>query len=129
MANNKVEMLHEGYAAFAAGDLARLSELFTEDVIWHTPGHHQLAGVFRGQQAVFAMFGQLAQLTDGTFEAHVNTILADDEIGFAWITTSATRGERTLDVTTANVFHFRGPQVAEVWLAITDPDAEEAFWG
>jgi ketosteroid isomerase-like protein len=43
----------DGYAAFAKGDFAALNDLFAEDLLWHGGGRSQLAGEFRGREAVY----------------------------------------------------------------------------
>ena len=39
-----VEVIRRGYAAFSAGDMATLTELFTEDAVWHVPGDGPISG-------------------------------------------------------------------------------------
>ena len=38
MAEEDVEVVRKGYAAFATGDLRTLNELFAEDATWVVPG-------------------------------------------------------------------------------------------
>ena len=78
-----VTLIRDGYAAFAKGDLAALSDLFAEDLVWHVPGQSQLAGDYRGQEAVFAYFGKLMEVTEGSFRIDVHAVLADDDHGVA----------------------------------------------
>ena len=33
-------LLRKGYAAFGQGDMATLTDLFSEDVVWHFPGNN-----------------------------------------------------------------------------------------
>jgi ketosteroid isomerase-like protein len=63
---DNLALLHDGYAAFAAGDLVRLGELFADGIIWHMPARNPMSGDYRGKQEVFALFGQLAEQTAGT---------------------------------------------------------------
>ena len=37
-------------AAFRARDLAAIADLVDPDVVWHVPGHHPLAGDYRGRE-------------------------------------------------------------------------------
>jgi ketosteroid isomerase-like protein len=61
MAHPNEELTRRGYAAFATGDMVALDELFADDVIWHVGGRSPLSGDYKGKEAVFAMFGRLAQ--------------------------------------------------------------------
>ena len=72
-------LLRKGYAAFGKGDMATLTDLFSEDVVWHLPGNNQLSGVHRGRDAVFAIFARTTQLSGGTFKIEVHDVLANDE--------------------------------------------------
>jgi ketosteroid isomerase-like protein len=47
-----VALIRDGYATFAGGDFAVLSDIFAEDILWHEPGWNQLAGDYRGREAV-----------------------------------------------------------------------------
>jgi ketosteroid isomerase-like protein len=128
MATDNLSLLREGYQAFAAGDMARLAELFADDVVWHSPGRNPLSGDYRGRDAVFGLFARLADETGGTFRADVHDLLANDEHGVGLVTVTARRGDRSLTVNDVNVFHLRDGRVTECWLASTDQDAEDQFW-
>ncbi len=56
------ELLKKGYAAFASGDMAVLTELFADDVTWHVSGNSPISGTHRGREAVFAVFARTGQL-------------------------------------------------------------------
>ena len=40
-----------------------LRESFDPDIVWHAPGHSQLAGDHQGVDAVLGFFGQTMELT------------------------------------------------------------------
>ena len=40
--------------AFRAGDQAAVAALIAEDVVWHVPGAHPMAGEIRGRDALMA---------------------------------------------------------------------------
>ncbi|HEY6029266.1 MAG TPA: nuclear transport factor 2 family protein, partial [Gaiellaceae bacterium] len=73
------ERLLGGFAAFAAGDLAVLEELFAPEVEWTIPGRSRLAGTARGLPAVLMLVRSFAELTDGTYGAAPQWVLADEE--------------------------------------------------
>jgi len=45
-------LLRKGYDAFAKGDTATLTDLFSEDVVWHLPGRNLISGEHKGRDAV-----------------------------------------------------------------------------
>jgi ketosteroid isomerase-like protein len=128
MPNDNLGLLQVGYTAFAAADLARLGELFADDILWHVPGRNPLSGDYRGKEQVFALFGKLAEQTGGTFHAEVHDLLANDTHGVGLVTVTATRGDRSLTVNQVNVLHLRDGKVTEGWIASTDQQAEDEFW-
>ncbi|HET7304959.1 MAG TPA: nuclear transport factor 2 family protein [Segeticoccus sp.] len=66
-----MDVVRRGYAAFNAGDIETLRELFADDVVQHVPGRSPLAGTYQGADTVLGYYGRLAELTDGTFRAHL----------------------------------------------------------
>ena len=59
-----VARIRDGYAAFAKGDFAALTDLLAEDLVWHQGGRSQLAGDYRGREAVFGYFAKLMEVTE-----------------------------------------------------------------
>jgi ketosteroid isomerase-like protein len=122
-----IELARRGYEAFAKGDLAALTELLADDVVWHVQGG-PLSGDYRGRDQVFGFFGRIAEETGGTFRLGVHDILANDEHTVALATMTATRGGKSIEVPVVNVTHNRDGQVTEFWSAVTDPEAAVDFW-
>jgi uncharacterized protein len=123
-----VERARRGYEAFAKGDLATLTELLADDVVWHVQTTGPLDGDYHGRDQVFGFFGRLAEETGGTFRLDVNDILANDEHTVVLATLSATRGGKSVEVPVANVTRNRGDQITEFWSAVYDPKAAIDFW-
>ena len=69
--------MRRGYAAFNTGDVATLLSIFTQDVTQHVPGSSPLAGTYKGPEAVLGYYGKLADMTDGTFRAHLVDVHGD----------------------------------------------------
>jgi len=124
-----VARIRDGYAAFAKGDFAVLNDLFAADLLWHEPGRHQLAGDYRGREAVYGYFGKLMEVTEGSFHLDLQAIFADDERGVALVVSTASRDGRSVTVNDAHVFRLRDGQVAEFWNASTDPYAYDELLG
>ena len=129
MAHPNEELIRRGYQAFAAGDMATLDELFSNDVVWHAPGRNQLSGTFRGKEEVFATFQRVGELTGGTFKLDIHAVLADDEHAVVLTRATGEREGRTLDDNSVQVFHIKDGKVTEQWLHPGDTYASDAFWG
>ena len=124
-----VARIKDGYAAFAKGDFAVLNDLFAEDLLWHEGGRNQLSGEYRGRDAVYGLFGKLMEVTEGSFHLDLHAAFADDEHGVVLVTTTASRGGRSIEVNEAHVFHLRDGKVVEFWNASTDQYAYDEVIG
>ncbi len=52
-----LEIARAGYEAFASGDLAAVSDLLSDDIVWHSGGNNILTGDYEGKEAVLGFFG------------------------------------------------------------------------
>ena len=124
-----VARIRDGYAAFGKGDFAVLNDLFAENLLWHDAGRSQLAGEYRGRDAVYGLFGKLIELTGGSFQIDLHAVFADDEHGVALVIITASRGGRSIEVNEAHVFHLLDGKVVEFWNASTDLYASDELFG
>jgi len=124
-----VARLKDGYAAFAKGDFAVLNDLFAEDLLWHEGGRNQLSGEYRGRDAVYGLFGKLMEVTEGSFHLDLHAAFADDEHGVVLLTTTASRGGRSVTTNDVHVFHLRDGKVVEFWDSSTDQYAIDELIG
>jgi ketosteroid isomerase-like protein len=123
-----LESARTAYAAFGAGDMATLGDLFADDIVWHSAGDNILSGEYVGKEAVFGLFGQLAQETGGSFRNDIHDILANDRHGVALVTSTAARGGKTLNSRAVRVFHMSDGKLAEFWNFPEDPAHVDDFW-
>ena len=121
-------LLRKGYEAFAKGDMAILTELFSENVVWHTPGSNPLSGEHRGRDAVFAMFARIAELSGGTLRIEVHDVLANDEHAVALVRMMASRQGRQLNLLEAAVYHISNGKATEAWSLPYDQRVSDEFW-
>jgi hypothetical protein len=124
-----VALVRGAYEAFAKGDLAALDDVFAEDIRWHEPGRSQMSGTYEGRDAVYAMFGRLMELTEGSFRIDVRSVLADDEYAMVLVDVSAHRGDQAYSVTNVHVSRMSGGKVAEFWETAGDQYAVDAVMG
>jgi ketosteroid isomerase-like protein len=123
-----VALLRKGYEAFAKGDMATLTELFSEDAVWHVPGNGPMSGVHRGRDAVFAAFAKAAQLSGGTLKIELHDALANDEHAVALTRETASRQGKQFDSLEVAVYHVRNGKVTEYWTFSEDQPRADEFW-
>ena len=128
-AEKNAESVRRGYAAFNAGDMKTLTDLFDESASWHTPGRSPVAGDHKGRDAVFALFGRYGGETDGTFKARLLHVFKSDDgrvIGVHQNT--GERNGKRLDVGCCLVFEFKNGRVIDGREYVSDLYAWDAFW-
>ena len=77
MAHPNEDLVRKGYAAFSSGDMETLGSIMTPDVVHAVPGNNLTSGEHTGQEAVFAMYGQLFELSDGTVQVDLQDVTAE----------------------------------------------------
>lgn len=118
-------LIRAGYEAFAAGDMGKVGELFSPDIVWHAPGSNPLSGDQVGAEAVFANFGKLVELTAGTFGQEIHDVVANDAhvvvlVTQWWEQPHPHRGG------SVHVWHVKGGKATEAWLADLDQATSDA---
>ena len=113
MAHPNEDLLRRGYEAFGKGDMATMTELFADDIVWHAPGNNPLSGDHKGRDSVLALLGKSAELSGGTVKVEVHDILANDEHGVALTRGTAQRGGKSLDNNGVQVFHLSLIHISE----------------
>ena len=117
-----------GYEAFDRGDMAAVSDLLSDDIVWHSGGSNVLTGDYAGKEAVLDFFSLLMRESGGTFRNDVHDMLANDEHGVALVTASATRGGKSLEGHVVHVFHISGGKIAEFWSIPERQGVFDDFW-
>ena len=124
-----LSLVRKGYNAFNIGDITTLKGLFSHDVIQHVPGEGPLAGDYKGADAVLTYYGKLAELTDGTFRAHLVDVHGD---GHGHVTAihvlSGTRNGVTRVSRGSIVFTFLGDKVTDLLELHADLAGDDAFF-
>lgn len=122
-------LVRRGYEAFNQGDLATLREIMSHDVAQHVPGSSQLAGEYKGIDAVLSYYGKLAELTNGNFRADLIDVFGD---GHGHVTavhqSSATRNGVTRVSRGAILFTFLGDRVTDLLQMHADLPGDDAFF-
>lgn len=128
MAHPNEDLLRRGYDAFGRGDMAAITELLADDIVWHFSGDNPLAGDYAGRDSVLGFFGKSIELSGGTLRVDVHDILANDVHGVALTHSTGQRGGKTLDDSGVQVFHIRDGRAVETWSHAGDQAAVDKFW-
>lgn len=125
-----MSLVRRGYAAFNSGDMATLRELLAHDVAQHVPGTSQVAGAYKGIDAVLGYYGKLAELTDGNFRADLIDLHSD---GGAHVTAvhqiTATRNGTTRISRGSILFTFLSGKATDLLEMRSDLAGDDAFFG
>jgi ketosteroid isomerase-like protein len=106
--------------AFRSGDRSALASLVADDVVWHVPGTHPMAGDIRGRDALLAWLDQVR--TKG-FWLTEHDVLGNDDHVIALSIMGARRDGLDVQTRVVSVFHYQDGQQLERWFHPADPDA------
>lgn len=123
-----VAVVRRGFEAFAAGDMEAMKTIVAPDGHWHETPNGAFGGDFSGQQAILEYFGQLARETGGTIKATPVAMAADGDRVFVLNHLSATRGGKTLEIDTVDVFTLADGVVIDTVVFSGDQPAIAAFF-
>jgi ketosteroid isomerase-like protein len=127
-AQENVELVRGGYAAFSTGDMATLNGLFTEDAVWHPAGSGVMSGPKHGRDAILAYFGDLMGRSGGTFTVTLLDLVGSDKRVYALQHTHGEREGKVIDRDAVNIFHVSDGVVTEVGEFFQDTGESDAFW-
>lgn len=123
-----LERARAAYEAFAAGDLAAVSDLLSDNIVWHSGGSNILTGDYKGKEAVLGFFGLLMQESGGSFRNEIHDMLANDEHGVALVIMSATRDGKSFEGNVVHIFHMSDGNMTEFWAIPEDQIRYDEFW-
>ena len=127
-AQDNAELIRSGYEAFSKGDMETVAKLFSPTISWHISGRSPLAGTYTGHSEVFGFFGQLMELSGGTFALEIHDVTSSDDHVIVLVHETATRGDRHLSNREAHVWHLEDGRATEFWGLPEDGYAMDAFW-
>lgn len=122
-------LVRRAYAAQAAGDLDSYLGLLTDDFALHIPGRSQIAGTFRGREAMRRHFADIARLSGGTFRTSVHDVTGSDDHVMALVEAWAEQRGIVVELPRIHVWHVRDGMLSELWLHPVDQAAFDAYWG
>lgn len=127
-ATEDMEVVRRGFAAFSAGDMATLNDLFTEDAVWYAPGTGTLAGAKQGRDSILSFFGDLMTRSGGTLKVTLDDVVGGEDHTVAIGHNQASRDSRTLEQQALIVFVLRDGRVTEARQFFEDTAVNDAFW-
>jgi ketosteroid isomerase-like protein len=98
--------------AFRDGDLELIASMICEDVVWHLPGDHPLAGDWEGRARLFELLAKLGPLG---FTIREHDVFADDDHVCALSYIGARRDDLEVETRVVSIFHYRDGRQAERW--------------
>jgi len=131
VADDNVDLVRKGYAAFAAGDLDALGEVMSPDVVHLAPGSNRTSGEYRGQEQVFGLYGMLFELSGGTFAIELVRAEAkgDDQVVARHHGTAKREDGETYEGDSTIVFTIVDGKATLLDESHDDQAAVDAFWG
>jgi ketosteroid isomerase-like protein len=122
-------LVRKGYDAFNSGDFDTLRSILAHDVVQHVPGTSQIAGAYKGIDAVLSYYAKLAALTDGQFRADLIDVFGDNQ---GHVTSlhqmTATRDGVTRVSRGTILFTFLGARATDLLEMHADLPGDDAFF-
>jgi len=122
------KLIRHCYEAFASGELSKLKEFMTHDVVWHEPGRGPFAGDHKGPEGVLSLLREFQERSDRSFSVEVVDLLANAARAIAIQEETARRGDRQLDMASAIEFEIHQGKITEVTVYHGDSYHFDQFW-
>lgn len=108
------EHVGNAYKVLASGDVSLISDYWDEDMVWLVPGHNQLSGWKHGRQAFLDFMAKVGELSGGSFNMSVITIMVNDDYSCDVTNNQGTRAHdssKKLNIDVAHVLRWRDGRV------------------
>jgi len=129
MTDANEDIVRQGYAAFAAGDMETLRSLFAPDAVHVATGKSPIAGEYQGVDAILGYYGTLFELSDGTFAAELQSVRSEgDDTVVATHRDKGQRGGKTLDQDEDLTFTVANGKITRLVEKHSDQAAYDDFW-
>ena len=128
MTSSNVQILRDGYDAFARGDIPATLAIFDEDITWHVPGRSPLSGDYEGHAGVLDFFARCQDLSGGTLKVGVDETFADGDRVVVLTTVSAERYGQFWSSPEVHVWRMANGRAAEFREFQGDQQSEDEFW-
>ncbi len=106
--------------AFRAGDFEVVETLIAENVVWHVPGEHSMAGTIDGRQELLSWLVQLPSIGFWLVE---DDVFASDQHVCAISTMGARRDRVDVQTRVVSIFRYSDGRQLERWMYPDDSAA------
>jgi ketosteroid isomerase-like protein len=128
MAHPNEELMRRATDLLNEGNAEAFLDLHTDDVVVHITGRNPASGDFKGKGEVASSLQRQMEMLDQPPEFEIHDVLATDEHGVVLGRQRGTRKGKTLESSVTVVAHVRNGKFSEIWVASTDPYAEDEFF-
>ena len=118
-----MQAMNEMDVSKADQEMAVVDAFMADDIVWHEIGR---AEPRRGKDELRA--AMMDGSRDYAIRYEVHDVVANDDHAIALGTATATRGGKTLEYRTAEIFHIRDGKATERWAFSDDTAAIVAFF-
>lgn len=122
------ELLRTTVEMVLRGELdAMLADYVAEDLVWHMPGRHVLAGDLFGHDGARRCFSTTVAAARGSIRIEPITFLGNDDhaVGFYRFSVEMEGHDRTW--TRVNVYRIHDGRIAEIWTHESDQHLVDAL--
>jgi len=110
------------------GDAATLSEIFTEDMVFHVRGTLPGVGDHRGASGFLSVIGSIMEITKGDLKLDQQFAMADGDWAAEWERAVFGRDGKTLEQYDSFVYRFEDGRIAEMWMIGAGNPEDAAFF-
>lgn len=114
-------LIREAFGAFMRGDMAAARTYFDPSVTWHVTGRGPLSGDFHGFDEIAGWGGRLVERFGGTFREELLEVVAGDAVAYQRVVYRGSRGGRSIEDLSVNVYRLNRGKIVECWVLFGDP--------
>jgi len=127
--DSAIAIVRRSLADYRSGRADQASRAWHDEITWSVRGRPPVGGEWVAPEGVFAYHALLERLSGGTFRQRLVALEGSrGSIVDAYLRTTATRGDRSLDIPTLAVFELSRARIQRVTEVPGDCEAWEAFW-
>ena len=123
--SSALQVVQGFFAAYASGDSEALNQFVADDIEWHIPGQHPLAGTKRGIKEFSAFFSALGK---AGFKAEVMILAANDQYVIDAHRGYSTTEEGNIDLNWVLLYQVQGGKIQRVQNFSGDLYASDVFF-
>lgn len=128
-AEQNIETVRAGYAAFSSGDMEDLMTRYQKDAVHTMPGSSPISGAHKGQESIQQFYGELFERSNGTMAVELENVMSDGANRVIAIhQASMEKDGEVVKTQDALLFTFADGKIAEIQDFFTDVAANDALW-